>query len=79
MNLAAVSGSFECATAARSGSDTAPAPASFGPGAAAMAHNADDTLVGVDRFGVRGLVGVLPLVGLLSGLILITAGCGPPS
>ena len=33
--------------------------------------------VGV-RAGSRALVGVLPLVGLVA-LILITAGCGPPS
>jgi hypothetical protein len=73
MNVAAVSGSFESASAARSGS-----------GSVALARLAGDALVGArDLVGVRDLGVVLPLVGrlvgLLLGLILITAGCGPPS
>jgi hypothetical protein len=65
MNVAAVSGSFESASAARSGS-----------GSVALARLAGDALVGARDLVV---IGVLPLVGLLLGLILITAGCGPPS
>jgi hypothetical protein len=71
MNVAADPGSLESAGATRRG----PIPA---------AHRFVDSLV--DKLlgrlaGVRGgvVVVVLPVVGLLLGLVLITAGCGPPN
>ena len=74
MNFAADTGSSGCACLGH----VAPVPA------APTVANALDTAL-VRLVGARGVV-VLPLVGigllvglLLIGLLLITAGCGPPS
>jgi len=66
MNLAAASGSLVSAGAMRRG----PAPA------AQFVVGVRDVVAGV-RDAV--VVVVVPVVGLLLGLLLITAGCGPPN
>jgi len=65
MTLAAVPGSFVSAGAVR----RTPVPA------AGNLLGAVGALIGVRSV----VVVVLPVVGLLLGLVLITAGCGPPN
>jgi len=65
MTFTTVPGSFDSGRAMR-------------PGSNLVAQSLVDALL-VRLGGVRGGVVVLSVVGLLLGLVLITAGCGPPN